>query len=403
MTEVLDSVSELNLIDQVLVDRFQLHDLIRIFAAEHTPVPGAEERGVTYYVRQVRDRERAFYQWEFPDPGQWLRARDDALAWFDAERINVVSVTRHAAGTGRDKEAVSLAHHFFHYVDHYRLWPEWEETHEYGLAAARRCGDASEEARFLCGMGLMRSEQDRHPEAIAYQRKSLELARQSGNREQAGWACVHLGTQLSYERDHEAAGAALREGIALFRELGDMHGESWGFAGLGDLCVATADLEAAVDAYRESVQIRRRGGGEHGAVFMRTNLGIVYMRLGHYPEAAEELGEAIRLSAELHDSGEEARATALLGSVHAMRGEADAAGQLFVRARQLLDEIAVAENAALIMVRLAETQLNAKDGIGAAFFFHSALKTLGDNTPWTAGVRRRVSGGLADPLIEPLS
>src|SRR5439155_5164544 len=140
--------------------RWRMHDLIRIYA-EQAPShhSEADER------QQARDRlcEHLLYLADAAD--DHLRAlpqtpvpveftgRDEALAWFDAERAALVAVTSMAAHHGRDDIAHHLPARLVEYFTWRRNLDDWLTTAVISRQAAARLRNPNLEATALNNYG----------------------------------------------------------------------------------------------------------------------------------------------------------------------------------------------------------------------------------------------------------
>jgi hypothetical protein len=91
--------------------RWRMHDLIRIYAGEVTAQPGERQSARDRLCEHLLILADAADDYVTALPGTPLPAeftsRDEALAWFDAERATLVAVTSMAAEYGLD----DIAHH----------------------------------------------------------------------------------------------------------------------------------------------------------------------------------------------------------------------------------------------------------------------------------------------------
>ena len=112
--------------------RWRMHDLLRLYARELSDAEAAADER-----EQARDR-LLVTTWNSADAADGhLRAlpgapapagfagRDDALAWLDAERPNLVAAVALAASTGRDQVAVGLPFDLGEYLSWRRRFDDW--------------------------------------------------------------------------------------------------------------------------------------------------------------------------------------------------------------------------------------------------------------------------------------
>lgn len=140
--------------------RWQLRDFVRAYARRLSEAhAAADEREV------ARDRLLRYYQTAaeaadgrlqgrppIPVP-QEFDDRDEALAWLDIERPNLLAVTRMAADAGRDHAAKSLPLLMAYYLNFRGFSDDLLAATAIGLDAARRLGDHAAEGEALNNLG----------------------------------------------------------------------------------------------------------------------------------------------------------------------------------------------------------------------------------------------------------
>ncbi|MFD0776946.1 hypothetical protein ACFQZ2_23675, partial [Streptomonospora algeriensis] len=195
---LLEQLAAASLVQRLRHDRYRMHDLLRVYAAERfrDEEPDGREAAVVgrlgaWYLASVRDAVRAvlpnfrFVPLEGYEQGgtQEFGSAADAVAWFAAERENVMQTLRAALDARLDDLAWRLpatAYPLFEYGWH---WSDWRELHLIGLEAARAQGDRYGETRNLIGLAdaeWSRGEVESGPGGYE---AALACARESGD----GW------------------------------------------------------------------------------------------------------------------------------------------------------------------------------------------------------------------------
>ena len=189
-----------------------------------------------------------------PLPGPF-NGRAEAVAWLDAERVNLVAATQWPDELDTDC-TVALALHLAEFLRERRFFEDWVAV---GRAARERA----------------RKSPDRHAEAAV---------------------CNHLGNALLRADRSEEALEPLVHAADLFRALGDATGEgiAWNNLGLaqrrsGLLHESAATHRRARDRFRDTGDLSHEGRAWH-------NLGLVLDTQGRYADAAA----ALRRACELH-------------------------------------------------------------------------------------------------------
>ncbi len=381
--------------------RWSMHDLLRLYSTEMLARSTSDERRTAalgrvlrHYADRVRSEERHFYppqQTGVPQGDEWLGRRNQAIAWFDRELPNILGTVDRAAATGFADISVRTAVHLFHYLDHYRLWPEWEATHRTALEAASATGDEVAEARLLCSLGLLLREQHRLEEAHVAQARSLELARRTGDAVREGWAGVHLGGVLCDEHRHEEAVTVLRGAVPVFQGVPDAHGEAWAHQNLGAVHAAMGQLDKAVAAYEESIRVRSAAADTYGGVFTWTKLGAVHAKAGNHVEAARCLERSMALSRHLGYADELALAQGLAASVCSLRGQTERAEQHREATLTAVRSFSALDKSVLALLELGDEQSDIGDEEGAAHTYRAALDLLGIAADSTRRLKEQVA------------
>ncbi|MFG2963346.1 tetratricopeptide repeat protein [Streptomyces sp. NPDC048288] len=177
--------------------------------------------------------------------------RAEAVAWLDAERVNLVAATQWPDELDPDC-TVALALHLAEFLRERRFFEDW----------------------------------------VAVGRAARERARKSPDRYAEAAVCNHLGNALLRADRSEEAVEPLVHAADLFHALGDATGEgiAWNNLGLaqrrsGLLHESAATHRRARDRFRDTGDVSHEGRAWH-------NLGLVLDTLGRYDEAAATLRRA---------------------------------------------------------------------------------------------------------------
>src|SRR5690349_20140654 len=271
--DALEVLVDTHLLESVTTDRYRFHDLLRVYAAERAEadLPAAERdaaltRLLTWYMRTADAAASAVspHRYNIPlepaaDSAPLAFADvDDALAWYDSERANLVAATRQAAGSGLHDIAWRLPAPLFSMFNRRGNWAECIATHHV----------------------------------------ALDSSRQAGNRPGEAWVLNNLGDALGVTRDPEGAGL-LERSLAIRREIGDRIGEAQAANNLADAYQALGRTEEAVELYRRALELNREIGYRYGEGVALVNLGSTLLDFDRAPEAIGFLLEAQRIFAEL--------------------------------------------------------------------------------------------------------
>ncbi|QTR05140.1 tetratricopeptide repeat protein [Saccharothrix algeriensis] len=271
---LLDDLAGAHLVENTAPDRYEFHDLLRLYANDQArtgePAESASaalERlalwclhtawnAVRLLVPEARDRDLPVLP---PDvPGQAFADHDAALTWYERERRNVISLVRALGEQGRDDVVPLLSDVLREVYARHNHFDDWIATGTAGLDAVRRRGDRAAEAAALESLGKAHTQRGDRAEGIGFQEAALAIRRGIGDRRGEVASVNALG--LAHLRDHRPA-AALRhfrlcEAIA--DELDDGY---WKAVAANNVANALIDLDRpdeavplldkALDGYRE--------------------------------------------------------------------------------------------------------------------------------------------------------
>lgn len=332
----LDALFLASLLRQPDRDRYEFHDLVRVYAASrsHDEDPARARRAsysrlldhhrhaaslaMDHFAPYERRRRPPVIAPGTPVPEQagW----EDATAWLDAERAGLIATAVHAAG---------------HPTEHDR--PD-------------HCGHMSVILSRYLGIG------GHYREAEALHTHGARTAPDPGTR---GWALAGLATTHWRLGRHPETADALRQALAAFREADDLAGQGWALGNLGHVHRHLGEDDVARTCFEDAgaVALALADGGVEAAP-----RGVMYEPLGRYPEtyaAAEEavtMGEhVLALAHALGDRVSEAGVLGSLGSVHREAGDhpeaLDQLGQALVIVREIGNRFAEVD----VLVELGAT------------------------------------------------
>ncbi|MGA4994713.1 tetratricopeptide repeat protein [Nonomuraea bangladeshensis] len=340
--------------------RWGMHDLVRLYADQHghsQSVDDQRERALDwllgFYLHTADaadDHLRALPGQAVPD---CFTGRDDAMVWFDAERVNLVAAVALAQATGRHH----LAHHLPARLNIYLSWRRalddrlaidtiavtssiqlgdrhgegqalnnlgvalqemrrFEEAitaHRDAGAIYRELGDRHGEGMALNSLGNALQGVRRFEEAVTAHEQDLQICRELGDRHREGQALNNLGNALQGVRRFEKAITAYQDATAIFGELGDRHDEGQALNNLGNALQGVRRFEEAVTAHRDAGAIYRELGDRHGEGMALNNLGVALKEMRRFEEAVTAHEQDLQICRELGDRHREGQALGNLG------------------------------------------------------------------------------------------
>ena len=290
------------------VGRWRMHDLLRLYAqrlsvarADADGLEEARDRLLRYYLNMASaadDHLRALPGMAVPSE---FSDRDNALAWLDAERPNLVAAVQKAADTGRDEVAIRLPVALADYFDWRGHLDAKLATTIISLDTARRLGDRPREAAALGNLGVTLEQLRRFEEAITTESAAATIFRQIGDRWREGIALTNLGLDLERVGRFEEAITAHQAANTIFRRIGKRQLEGVALNNLGGALADAGRFEEAITAHEESLAICRDIGYRQRESIAVHDLGGALAGMGRFEEAITAYEESIAICRDTGD------------------------------------------------------------------------------------------------------
>jgi tetratricopeptide (TPR) repeat protein len=328
--------------------RYSLHDLIRLFAAQLLSAEerhAAQRRHAEHYLRVLGAADELYLR------GGESMTR--GLALFDAEWANI------QAGHGwvvANQDDHAIAEWCWKYPDagvhclslrqppHERI--RWLES---ALAAAQRLKQPAWEANSLSNLGIAYHDLGEYRHAIEYHEKRLQIARLIGDHRGEGYALGNLGRAYRNLGDYRRAIEFLEHDLRIAREIGDRRGEGTTLGNLGLAYDNLGDHRRAIEYHEQHLKITREFGNRLEEGRALGNLGLGFYSLGEYRRAIGYYQQDIQIAREIGDRRGESDVLGNLGSAYNRLGEYHRAIECYEQQLKIAREIRnrVAENRAL--------------------------------------------------------
>jgi DNA-binding SARP family transcriptional activator/tetratricopeptide (TPR) repeat protein/DNA-binding XRE family transcriptional regulator len=380
---LIDLLVRAHVAEELRPGRYQLHDLLRVYAAE---LAGEDRAAVTrlfdHYVAAAALAMDLHVPQEKhlrpePPPSRLPGWRPvNPQEWLEAERHNLLAVAAHATRNGWPEHVRLLSGILWKYLDlggyhedalmlhthasafadpgdktnpltliglgYWRVGRNREALRylEEALDGARESGNRNTESYVLNALGLVCRALGRFTDALRYLERALELARESGDRNSEGLVLVVLGTACKGMGRYADAVRYLELALATARETGDRTSEGYVRVNLGDVLSAQGMHEAAVSSVEEGLVLFAETGTRTSEGYALGILGGALRCLGRYGEAVARLDQALAVSRETGGRINEGVALKHLGDVHRELGRYDEA------ARHLAEALAIARECA---------------------------------------------------------
>ncbi|MEV0393647.1 tetratricopeptide repeat protein [Polymorphospora rubra] len=340
-TRRLDALVTATVLRRPAAGRYELHDLVRIYAGQRARDgdPASARRAALtrllghyrYAAARAMDRyapHEGHRRPAVPDPGVPVPAFADRSAagdWLDRTRTNLLTAARYAVEqpTGHDVPEFpsDLSGLLFRYLD---LGAHHQDAGIVHLLASRS-EDPVRRARALSDLGVTSFRLGRYDDAVDHLRQALSGARATGDERVEGRTLGHLGNILLWLGRYEEALECHEQAVAVSRALGDRPAESANLSGLGNVCWRLGRYEEAIGYYRQDLDIARDLGDRPGEGLTLGNLGATFERIGRFEEAIDHHRQALAIADEAGDRIATGRTLGNLGSTyHALGNHTEA-------------------------------------------------------------------------------
>ena len=272
---------------------------------------------------------------------------DEALAWYDSERVNVVAATRQAAASGRHDIAWRLPAPLYGIFNRRGNWTDCIDTNRIALDSARVAGNRQGEAWALNNLGMALGV-TRKNESIGDLEQALAIRHEIGDRMGEAQAALNLAdTYEALDRWDEAIDL-LRRALDLNREVGNRYGEAVGLGNLGAALLHLDRAEEAVGPLQESRSTFAEIGYLDGTGYALYHLGRCDLSLGRAADALDCLLEALASHQATGNRNRQAVTMRSLGHAYARLGQAARAGECWIQAAAIFEELGDSAQAAEI-------------------------------------------------------
>ena len=352
-----------HLLEETGRDRYQFHDLVRVYAAECAQASESEphrtaaiSRLLTWYMytadafgRTCNPASHSQHVRLDPPPPSCRPAvfttPRQALDWAESEIASLIPALRQAAVVGDDAIAWKLPA---------TLAPVLANLHTCGflqkdadllpalisaLAATRRLGDRVAEVRVLTHLADTYLHAGRPAQAIEHCQRALAISAETGDLH-GQWEARQLEgiSYLALERFSEALDC-LQQAVVTARQTPDQWAEGMSLIWLGAVHEHLGSFEAAIDLPGKAAALLEKTGNKWQHAFAIQRLAEACHRHGRIGDALSHYRQAQAIFHEIGDQLTEATVLMELGQAQRDLGEADAARQCWQTALSMFEDL----------------------------------------------------------------
>uniref|UniRef100_UPI0013C36FC2 tetratricopeptide repeat protein n=1 Tax=Allorhizocola rhizosphaerae TaxID=1872709 RepID=UPI0013C36FC2 len=322
----LAALTAASLITEHTAGRFQLHDLIRLYAVDRLESDEPQEsrrlarqRLLDWYLQTALAAGAVLGFGTGGEAGQAFDTQEEAMRWFDAERDNLVALIRAAAADGLAPMALRLFEAIQPDLRNRNHVDAWGTAVDAALEAAS--GDPAMSARLRLSRGTLWLNVGRFDDACREMSAALPDAALAGDETEMrmlhNLALTHLELgQLAEasERLSQAHAIALRNPETAPANLARILG------GLGIVSLERGELLQARDQFAGAAAAARQAGLPFSEKMAVDNLGEVHRELGELETAGAHFAAAAALSRTLGARLYEAASMIGVAEVHTDSG-----------------------------------------------------------------------------------
>jgi DNA-binding SARP family transcriptional activator len=362
----LETLVDTNLLASSEPDWYQLHDLLRLFAAEQAHAEESQDaqtaavtRLLSWYLATAAAASDLLSPRRYripgdkpPPPGPPPDSARDALAWYDHEHPNLIPAIRQAAAVGLHETAWRLAVALFELFGRRCDWAGCITANQIAVTSARLARSRLGEAWALHNLGwALASTGDAGAfscleEASAIRQEMNDLIGQ-------GQAALALSEAHYRIRGPQAAYDHSLHSLDLLRTAGDPHLLAAGLNNHSLHCRDLGKTDQATGHLQEALGIFTAIGGGHGHGHALENLGRIHLESGRFDQAIASMSQAYRIHlAQGHLLGQ-AQALRDLGNAQRAVGQANQARTSLEAALALFNDLEAAAETDNIQTLLA--------------------------------------------------
>jgi DNA-binding SARP family transcriptional activator/tetratricopeptide (TPR) repeat protein len=331
---MLDGLSSCHLVEVIGRDRYRLHDLLRVYAAERALAEeppderaAACRRLMSWHLQTAAAADRTLMPQNRPVPLEPVlpnceplafETYHQALAWLEQERCNLVAACQAAGRLGDHETAWKLPTALVYFLELRSYWEDWIATQQVAVAAARALGVPEIEALALRSLGNAYWRRSRYDDALNCYQQGLGITQRLGD--QQGTATLLYDIGAASRLGDESLGH-LREAFRIFSELGDRRYEGLTLCTLARTHRSRGEVDEALKHLRQSLEIVHELGDRRCEAFGRLELARIHMDLGDFDDTLDNAQWAREVFRELGDRHGEACALHVCGTAYEALGD----------------------------------------------------------------------------------
>jgi DNA-binding SARP family transcriptional activator/tetratricopeptide (TPR) repeat protein len=313
-----------NLVEQNLLAEperryYQLHDMVRIFAAhmceiEEDPaeLEAAANRLMYFTIGAVDSATKLFHSHRHVILSETVQDQDfhdgigfsdsrQATKWLESQQAWLRTVIEHWFSNGHPQEAATIVSMLSRFLDRKSLWKESIDLHQSALAAWHDCGNMAGEARSRTELAGAHWRLGDVVPALDNATEALRLWSALGDEEGLADAQLQVGRAHHAQHHNAAAIDCFTFCARYWRNVGDHQAAASALHHLASAQFEAGLHEKAFDTLEEALELANLGQDLTVKCNCLNTLGIFLLRLGDHVRAAHYLRRALPLADQIGD------------------------------------------------------------------------------------------------------
>ncbi|HNB53861.1 MAG TPA: tetratricopeptide repeat protein [Anaerolineales bacterium] len=367
-TSVLDlaALVEKSFLHRAGEGRYEIHELLRQFAAEYLPNPDTiHARHAAYYLAYLaaqtpglngptpqetlatlrRDLDNLRQSW------QWAVTRAEANLL--AQGMDGLTQLMVFNGTNQEGE-IALTQAL--------------------TALSTRSGQQATRSMLESYLAWMRIGMGKNQAAAQNIQNALTLSTEVRDAASRAYALSIDGWLAQTQGRFSEAEAALHEAISLFEQTNNPLQCSLAYVRLGSVAWRRGDFESALAYYLQSLHLEQSLNNKRGLTRAYGGIGLAYFNLGKFEDALAYLGQALQLDRELGNQPGVSRHLGNIGTTYMQQGNYPEALKCFQEARGMAQKAQNKNELAIWLGNIALILLAQKEYTEALSFFDDAIQ-----------------------------
>ncbi|NUP47179.1 MAG: hypothetical protein HOW97_07670 [Catenulispora sp.] len=352
----LEGLVDAHLVQSRGADRYGVHDLLRLYAAEL-----AEEQ--LSAADRVRAAERivlhaaaaALAAGELQVPGRLcvglpelvgvpphpaFADLDDAAAWYEAERVNLRALASLGGASPVVDDVLARLPWMLRGFFGLRIsWDDWSAFAQTGLAAAERLGSGRHQCLVHSILAFLHFERGDLDQAEHWIRTAKSTASAHGDPDARG-LLLEPEAFIAFGRGDPETGRVLVERLLVLQEQrGYVFGQSACHNNLGNAYLMMGEAGRARAHFERGLALCANGVDRFNESYLRCSLGELHLG-AHEPDAAlEQFAAALGIMRDIRDERTEAYTLDCMGQAYALIGDNVAARASWEAAVEILQRL----------------------------------------------------------------